>query len=107
MSGNRDYLQVGVTVVASTVIALAILAMITGYIISSTVTGTTYTVVVSAALISLLLSLCIGCHGMIKSLLLLGCDEWNIRMVSFGFIIQIILLGMGLLCYLISLFHIG
>lgn len=107
MSGTRDYLQVEVTVVGSTVIAFAILAAITGYIISSVVTGTTYIVFVSVALISLLLSLCIGCHGMIKSLVLPGCDQWNIRMVSSGFIIQIVLLCMGLLCYSISLFLIG
>ena len=107
MSGTRDYLKVEVTVVASTVIAFAILAVITGYIISSVVTDTIYIIFVCVALISLFLSLCIGCHGMIKSLLLLDCDQWNIRMVSSGFIIQIVLLCMGLLCYSISLFLIG
>ena len=107
MLGTRVYLQVEVTVVASTVIAFAILAMITGYIISSTVTGAAYIIFVSVALISLLLSLFIGCHGMVKSLLLLGCDQWNIRMVSSGLIVQIFLLCMGLLCYSISLFLIG
>ena len=107
MLGTRDYLQVEVTVVASTVIAFAILAVITSYIFSSAVTGTAYTIFVGLALLSLLLSLCIGCHGLIKSLLLLGCDQWNIRMVSSGFIMQIILLCMGLLCYSISLFLIG
>lgn len=107
MPGSRGYLQVEVTVVASTVIAFAILAMITGYIISSVVTGTTYIVFVSVALISLLLSLCIGCHGMIKSLVWPGCEQWNIRMVSSGFVVQIVLLCMGLLSYSISLFLIG
>lgn len=107
MLGTRDYLKVEVTVVASTVIAFAILAVVTSYIFSSVVTGTTYTIFVGVALISLLLSLCLGCHGLIKSLLLLGCDQWNIRMVSSGFIIQIVLLCMGLLCFSISLFFIG
>lgn len=106
MSGARDYLQVEVTMAASTVIALAVLMVITSYIISSVVSGMAYIIFVGVALISLLLSLCIGCHGMIKSLLLLGCDQWNIRMVSSGFIIQIVLLCMGLLCYSISLFFI-
>lgn len=106
MSGARDYLQVVATVVASTVIALAVLVVIVSYIISNTVTGTAYIIFVSVALVSLLLSLCIGCHGMIKSLLLLGCDQWNIRMVSSGFVIQIVLLCIGLLCYSVSLFFI-
>jgi hypothetical protein len=107
MLGTRDYLQVEVTVVASTIIAFAILAAITSYINSSVITGMSYIIFVAVALISLFLSLCIGCHGMIKSLLLLGCDQWNIRMVSSGFILQIVLLCMGLLCYSISLFLIG
>jgi hypothetical protein len=107
MLGTRDYLQVEVTVVASTIIAFAILAAITSYINSSVITGMNYIIFVAVALISLFLSLCIGCHGMIKSLLLLGCDQWNIRMVSSGFILQIVLLCMGLLCYSISLFLIG
>ena len=104
MSDTRDYLQVVATVVASTVFALAVLVAITSYIISSVATGTAYIIFVAAALISLFISLCIGCHGMIKSLLLLGCDQWNIRMVSSGLVIQIALLCIGLLCYLISFF---
>jgi hypothetical protein len=106
MTSSRSYLQVEVVVVASTVIALSILAAITSYITSTTAVGLAYVVFVCIALFILLISLGIGCHGMIKSLLLLGCDQWNIRMVIPGFIIQIILLCMGLLCYSISLFFI-
>jgi hypothetical protein len=106
MSGTRNYLQVEVTVTSSTVIALAVLAAITSYIISSVVIGTAYIIFVSAALSSLLLSLCIGGYGMIKSLLLLDCDQWNIRMVSCGFVIQVVLICIGLLCFLMSLLFI-
>jgi len=73
MLGTRDYLQVEVTVVASTIIAFAILAAITSYINSSVVTGMSYIIFVAVSLISLFFSLCIGCHGMIRSLLLLDC----------------------------------
>jgi len=104
MLGMRDFLKVEVMVVASTVIAFALFAVITSYVITNVVTGITYFIFVGVALINLLLSLCIGCHGMIKCLLLIGCDQWNTRMISSGFIFQIVLLCMGLLCYSISLF---
>lgn len=107
MLGTRYYLQIAATVVASTIITFTIIVAITSYLTSSAAIGTAYFIFVGVALICILLSLCVGCHGMVKSLLLLGCDQWNIRMVSTGFIIQIVFLCIGLLCFSISLFFIG
>lgn len=106
MLNHRSYLHVVVTMIASTVVVIAILAAITGYLLTNTATGLPYFIIVGLALFSLFVSLGFGCYGMIKSLSMLGCDQWNIRLVNSGFVIQVVLLCIGLLCYLLSLFFI-
>jgi len=92
--------------IASTVVAIVMLAAITAFLLTNTATGLPYFIIAGLALFSLFVSLGFGCHGMIKSLSMLGCEQWNIRLVYSGFVIQIVLLCIGLLCYLLSLFFI-
>ncbi len=107
MTGNSLYLKVEVTLIASTVVVLAILTAATGFVLSNGSTTIGYRLCAGVALFSLFLSLFSGCYGLIKSLSLLGCEQWNIRMVSPFYIAQIILLCIGFLLYLISLIFIS
>jgi hypothetical protein len=106
MIRNTTYLIVNGTIVLSTVLALAILMASSGYIISNMAVSVVYFLCAGIGLLSLLLSLLVGCYGMGKSLSLLGCEQWNIRMVRGGFVLQIILLCLGLALYLASLLFI-
>ena len=106
MLGNRSYLKVASLIVASTVVALAILTAITSYIISHVAIAVAYILIVSMAFLCLLVSLGFGCHGLLKNLMLLGCDQWNVRMISSGFVIHSVFLCMGLLLYFVSLFFV-
>ena len=107
MTGNSLYLKVEVTLIAGTAVVLAILAAATGFILSHGNTTIVYSLCAGMALFSLLLSLFAGCYGLLKSLSLLGCEQWNIRMLSPFYIAQIILLCTGFLLYLISLIFIA
>jgi hypothetical protein len=106
MPRNNTYLIVNATIVMSTVLALVILMASSGYIISNAAVGIVYWLCAGIGLLSLLLSLLLGFYGVAKSLSLLGCAQWNVRMVRSGFIVQIILLCVGLVVYLASLLFI-
>ena len=106
MSRNRTYLMLNGALLMSTVLALAILLAATATIVSGMAVNTVYAVVVGLGLIGILLSLLIGCQGIVKSLSLLGCEQWNVRMVRGGFMAQLVLLLLGLALYLLSLLFI-
>lgn len=106
MLENRIYLKIVTMIIASSVVATALLAAITVCIIINAAHSIVYYTVVSAAFLSLLVSLVVGCHGMIKSLKLLGCEYWNVRIINTSFMIQIVFLCLGLILYLLSLFFI-
>jgi hypothetical protein len=94
------------TMVLSTVIAMAILMASTAYVVSSMVVNIVYALAAGLGLVCILLSLLIGCQGIVKSLSQLGCEQWNVRMVRGGFVAQLILLLLGLALYLLSLLFI-
>ena len=106
MARNTSYLTVISAITLSTVLALAILMASSGHIISARAVGIVYWLCAGIGLLSLLLSLLMGCYGMLTSLSLLGCEQWNIRMVRGKFVVQIILLCLGLALYLVSLLFI-
>ena len=104
MASNRTFLKLAAAQMASTVFALAIFSATTAYIVSSAPAGVTYFILSGLGLFSLFLSLVIACYGIVKNISLLGCEYWNVRMVRASFIIQNILLCLGVLIYLVSLF---
>jgi hypothetical protein len=106
MLANRTYLQIETLLSAGTMVTLALLFAVTAYIISTVVIDVIYLMTVTLALLCLLVSLAIGCYGLVKSLMLLGCEQWNVRMIHCGFIAQGIFICVGLLFYLVSLFFI-
>jgi hypothetical protein len=106
MSRNSTYLMLNSALVLSTVIAMAILMASTAYVVSAMVVNHVYALLAGLGLLFVLLSLLIGCQGIIKSLSLLGCEQWNVRMVRGGFVAQLGLLLLGLTLYLLALFFI-
>ena len=106
MSANRTYLTVGSVLLSGTVILMGVSIGASGLVLSGTTVSAGYSVCVGIGLFSLLISLVIGCYGMTKSLLWLGCEQWNVRMVARLFVSQIVFLCVGILLLVISLFAI-
>ena len=92
--------------VLATVLALVMCIGMSAYVVSNTNSGVLYFVSAGLGLFGLLLSLMLGLQGVLRSLSLIGCEQWNIRMSRKGFLVQIILLCVGLFIYSASLLFI-
>lgn len=104
MSANENYLRLGSVLLAGSGILTGIAIAGCGLVMSNVTVGAGYRVCVGIGLLSLFISLGIGSYGMIKSLLRLGCEQWNVRMVARPFMFQLVLLCIGVLFLAVSPF---
>jgi len=104
MTANTTYLRTASLLIAVTLIVLAIVIAGASYVASTTTLSAGYYTSTGLGLLSLLISLFIGCFSFIKSLCLLDCDQWNIRMVILPSIAQVVLLCAGMLVIALSVF---
>lgn len=106
MTANATYLRVITLLITASLITLTLSIASTTHIVSTTTTGASYLISVGLGILLLFLSLVIACYSFIKTLLLLDCEQWNIRMVIVPSIIQIVFICAGILIFACSLFFI-
>ena len=104
MVDNRSYLSTTSLLLASTALVTGSSLVTAGLVLTTGSVGSAYEVCIALGLGSLLASLIMGGFDLIRNVAMLGCEGWNVRRVTGSLMLRIVLLCLGTLLMVLSLF---